>query len=100
MVFYKSDDFSQRLDASLEAGKQRLDTSLEAANQRLDAGLAAGNQRMDVGFGTINQRLDAQGAEMVALRREMTTQMATHLRWTAALMLTGFVAMVGAMLAG
>jgi hypothetical protein len=88
------------LDARITELGQKVDAGLAAFTSKIDAGLTAAHQRMDIGFTALNQRLDTQGGEITGLRRDMTMQMAAHLRWTVGVMLTGFVAIVAAVLAG
>jgi hypothetical protein len=88
------------LDARITELGQKVDAGLAALTSKIDAGLTAAHQRMDIGFTALNQRLDTQGGEITGLRRDMTMQMAAHLRWTVGVMLTGFVAIVAAVLAG
>jgi hypothetical protein len=95
--------FEARVDTrftAIDARFTAIDARFAALDLKIDTGLAAVHQRMDVGFAALNQRLDTQGGEIAGLRRDMTIQMATQLRWTAGVMLTGFVAIVAAVLAG
>ena len=58
----------------------------------LEGRITALDQKVDTGFALIGQ-------EMAALRRDMTMRMSTQLRWTAGLMLTGFVAIAAVVVA-
>lgn len=88
--------FEARVDRRFEQFEGRVDRRFE----QVEARLAAMDQKFDARLAGLDQKIDglghSLGAELVAQRRDMHAQ----LRWTAGIMLTGFVAIVAAILAG
>ena len=58
-------------------------------------GLRQFEERVDRRFEQVDTRLTALGAEMTSLRRDMGTQF----RWTAGILFTGLIAIIGAIIA-
>jgi hypothetical protein len=84
------DAMDQKFDARLLGLDQKidgLDPKIEGLNQRFDARLLGLDQKID-GLG------QSLGAELVAQRRDLSAQF----RWTSGIMLTGFIAIVAAVL--
>lgn len=73
----------------MRQGLRQFEERVDRQFDQVEAGLTALDRTIDSGIATLSQ-------DMAGLRRDMAVQ----LRWTAGVMLTGFVAMGAAVLAG
>jgi hypothetical protein len=81
---------------------RELAQSLRQFEARVDARFAAVDARfvdMDTRLTGLDRRMDGVAIEMTALRRDMTMQLTSQLRWTTGIMISGFIAIVATVLA-
>jgi len=99
-------EFFRELAQSLRQFEARVDARFAAIDTRfatIDARFVAIDSRfgdVDTRLTGLDRKVDAVAIEMTALRRDMTMQLTSQFRWTTGIMISGFIAVVAAILAG
>jgi hypothetical protein len=102
----KLTSFEQKVDQKLAALEQRIDQKLAVLEARFGEKLAALAQNVDRRFLTLEESIKELGRQIRALDEKYALEignlrrdMANQFRWTTGMFLTGFVAILAAILA-